>query len=255
MPAPYRHLFRPREESVPCRCSGRTRESHHRRCAVPQCPYAWQHRCGIHRGRHRRSRSSRSRPDRQAPMRLPFLLRPEVEGAQVEHIALEVLRVVIPVRNVSLAEKHAQILKFARPEDAVGPDALELSGVGRLRYDRWVPVAVVEALHGVRLAVPTRIVPGLPRSRIAHRVTVRVVGKHVPGVVGDDIQYHIDPVIVGGLHEVTELLARSEMAVDVEEVLDAVTVIACRIERDLAEDRAYPESSDAEAFEIPELAL
>ena len=58
------------------------------------------------------------------------------------------------------------------------------------------------------------------------RVAVRGVGEDVAGVVGDDVEDDVDALLVGGLDEVAELLARSEVRVDVEEVLDAVAVVA-----------------------------
>jgi hypothetical protein len=67
-----------------------------------------------------------------------------------------------------------------------------------------------------------------------HRVAVRGVAEDVAGVVGNDVKNDVDPLLVGGLDEVAELLARTEMRIDVEEVLDAVAVIA-RLEGDLPE--------------------
>src|SRR4029453_2167953 len=114
---------------------------------------------------------------------------------------------------------------------------------------------VVKTLHGVRLAVPARIVVRLSGARIADRVTVRCVSEHVAGVVRNDVEDHIDAVLVGRVDEVAEVLPRPEMRIDVEEVLDTVTVVARRLECDLAKDWAHPERGDAETLEIPELAL
>ena len=85
------------------------------------------------------------------------------------------------------------------------------------------------------------------------RVAVRVVGEDVAGVVGDDVEDDVDALLVGGLDEVAELLARAEVGVHVEEVLDAVAVVA-RLEGDLSEDRADPQRGDAEPPEVAELA-
>ena len=72
-------------------------------------------------------------------------------------------------------------------------------------------------------------------------------------MVGDDVEDDVDALLVGGPDEVAELLARAEVRVDVEEVLDAVAVVA-RLERDLAERRADPQRGDAEPPEVAELA-
>jgi len=85
-------------------------------------------------------------------------------------------------------------------------------------------------------------------------VAVRGVGEHVAGVVGNDVEDDVDPLLVGGPDEVTELLARSEMRIDVEEILDTVAVVA-RLERDLPEDRADPQGGDAEPPQVAEFAL
>src|SRR5205807_609361 len=66
---------------------------------------------------------------------------------------------------------------------------------------------------------------------------------------------HVDAVLVGGVDEIAEVLPRPEVPIDVEEVLDTVAMIACGLERDLAEDRAHPEGSDAKTFQVSELAL
>ena len=86
------------------------------------------------------------------------------------------------------------------------------------------------------------------------RVAIRIVGEDVAGVVGDDVENDVNPLLVGGLDEVAELLACPEMRVHVEEVLDAVAVVA-RLEGDLPEDRADPQGGDSEPTEVSELAL
>jgi hypothetical protein len=88
----------------------------------------------------------------------------------------------------------------------------------------------VEALHDVRLAVPTGVVVRLSSVWISDRVTVRGVSEHVPGVVGDDVQDHVDAVLVGGVDEIAEVLPRPEVRIDVEEVLDTVAMVTCGLE-------------------------
>src|SRR5262245_66090626 len=95
----------------------------------------------------------------------------------------------------------------------------------------------------------------LPGVWIPDRVTVCRVGEHVAGVVGDDIEDHVNAVLMGEIDKVAEVLARAEVRIDVEKVLDAVAVVGRRLECDLAKDRAHPERSDAETLDIPELAL
>ena len=126
--------------------------------------------------------------------------------------------------------------------------------IGRVERQRRPAVAVVEALDGVRLAVPARVVVPLARSRVVRRVAIRVVGEDVARVVGDDVEDDVDPLLVGGLDEVAELLARPEVRIHVEEVLDAVAVVA-RLERDLPEDGADPQGGDAEPPQVAEFAL
>jgi hypothetical protein len=57
-------------------------------------------------------------------------------------------------------------------------------------------------------------------------VTIRSVGKDIAGMVGDDVEDDVDPLLVGGLDEVAELLPCPEMRIDIEEVLNAVAVVA-----------------------------
>ena len=76
-------------------------------------------------------------------------------------------------------------------------------------------VAVVKALYGVRVAVPARIVVVLPGVWIPNRVPVRGVIEYIAGVVGDDIEDHVDAVLVGEINEVAEVLPRPEVWIDV----------------------------------------
>src|SRR5262249_27351795 len=43
---------------------------------------------------------------------LSLLLGPEIQGAQAEHVALKVLRAVVPVGDVPFAQEHAKVLKL-----------------------------------------------------------------------------------------------------------------------------------------------
>src|SRR5262245_44641375 len=72
--------------------------------------------------------------------------------------------------------------------------------------------------------------------------------------MGDDVEDDVNPLVVRGLDKVAELLARPEMRIYVEEVLDAVAVVT-RLEGDLFEDRADPQGRDAEPPEVTEFAL
>jgi hypothetical protein len=73
--------------------------------------------------------------------------------------------------------------------------------------------------------------------------------------MGDDIEDHVNAVLMGEIDKVAEVLARAEVRIDVEKVLDTVAMVARGLEGNLAEDRTYPQSRDAEAFQISELAL
>src|SRR4029079_1344507 len=119
--------------------------------------------------------------------------------------------------------------------------------------ERRLPRAVVEARYRVRPAVPAGVVERAARHRIAGRVAVRVVGEDVAGMVGDHVEDDVNPLLVRGTNEVAELLARAEVRVHIEEVLDAVAVIAL-LERDLSEWRADPQRSDAEPTQVTQLA-
>src|SRR5579864_844023 len=184
---------------------------------------------------------------------LPGPLDPDVEGFQVPHVPLGILRVVIPVRDVPLAKEQVRLLEFPGPNRAVRPGRFQPVGFGCVKGQGRPAVAVVEALDGVTLAVPARVIADSTRSRIVHRVAVWGVGEDVPGVVGNDVEDHVHPLLVGGLDEFAELRARPEMWVDVEEVLDAVAVVS-RLKRDLPEDGADPEGGDAKPPKVAELA-
>ena len=89
---------------------------------------------------------------------LPGPLHPDVEGLQIEHVSLGILRVVIPIRDVPLAKEQVRPLELPGPNGAVRPGRLQLGAVRRVERQRRPAVTVVEALDGVRLAVPAGIV-------------------------------------------------------------------------------------------------
>jgi hypothetical protein len=68
-------------------------------------------------------------------------------------------------------------------------------------------------------------------------------------VVEDDVQDHADLVLMRHGDELSQVLSRPEMRIDVEEVLDPVAVVG-GLERDLLEDRADPDRRDPEPREV-----
>ena len=71
-------------------------------------------------------------------------------------------------------------------------------------------------------------------------------------MVVDNIENDIHIGGVGGVDKVTQLLARAEVGVHVEEVLDAVAVVGGEVGA-LFPDGTDPEGGDAEAFQVAEL--
>src|SRR5262249_30634322 len=148
---------------------------------------------------------------RGGPAVLPVPPHPQVEGLQGKHVPLGILRVIVPARDVTLSKKEVWPLKLAGPDGAVRPGRLQPVAVGHVKRQRRPAVTVVEALDGVRLAVPARVVVPLTRGWVVRRVAVRGVSEDVAGVVGDDVEDDVDPLVVRGLDELAELLARPEM--------------------------------------------
>src|SRR5262249_29872559 len=91
-------------------------------------------------------------------------------------------------------------------------------------------------------------------NRVVRRVAIRGVGEDVAGVMGDDVEYDVDPLLVGGRDKLAELRAGPEMRIDVKEVLNAVAVVA-RLECDLPKDPADPQGGDPQRSEITKFAL
>ena len=85
---------------------------------------------------------------------LPGPLHPNIEGLQIEHVSLGILRVVIPIRDMPLAKEQVRALELPGPNGAVRPSRLQLGAVRRVKRQRRPAVTVVEALDGVGLAVP-----------------------------------------------------------------------------------------------------
>src|SRR5262249_23897200 len=93
---------------------------------------------------------------------LPGPLHPDIEGLQSEEVPLGILRVVVPVRDVPLAEKQARSLELPAPDGAIRPGCFQPGTSGRIKRQGRPTIAVVESLDGVVSAVPTRVVVPLP---------------------------------------------------------------------------------------------
>ncbi len=76
----------------------------------------------------------------------------------------------------------------------------------------------------------------------------------VAAVVVDDVQDDVHAPLVGGIHQVSQLLARAEAGVDVQEVLDTVAVIRFQIDA-LFPGGIDPQCGDAQILQIVQLAL
>src|SRR5262249_48560129 len=163
-----------------------------------------------------------------------------------------VLRVIVPVDNVPLEKEYVGPLELTGPDGPVWPGRFQTRAVGGVKGQGRPALPVMEALDGVGFAVPAWVIVPLAGCRIVRRVTIRGVAEDVAGMVGNDVEDNVDPLLMGGLNEIPELSPRSEMRIDVEEVLDAVAVVA-RLEGALPKDGADPQGGDAQPPEITEL--
>src|SRR5207237_3486927 len=96
---------------------------------------------------------------------------------------------------------------------------------------RWI----VKSLHRINIAGP-----GL------HAVSV---GKDVPGVIQDNVLDDVDTVLVRGLYEFAQIVARSEVGIDFEKILHAIAVIG-QLKRNLFENGSDPQRGHAHAPQI-----
>ena len=165
----------------------------------------------------------------------------------MEHVALEILWLVIPVCDASLSQEHLKVLKLFGPDRAVGPRGFEQRPIRRIRGNGRPPLAVIERVYGIRPAVPARVVVLLPSFWILRRVSICSVCEDVPGMMGDNVKNHLDPLLVRGFDESAKIFPRSEVRVDIKKVLDTVAVVG-RLERDLAEGGAHPERGHSQAL-------
>ena len=176
---------------------------------------------------------------------LLLLLGPKIEGLQGEHVSFEVLRIVVPVSDVTLAAELSEVLELTRPDSSIRPRPFKPSPIPR--FYAWLASTIVEPAHGVRLPVPARIVIGLAGIGIVHHITIMIVSENISRVVGNDVENHVYSMIVRSLDEVAKILTRPKMRVDIKKILNTIAVIA-RLERNLAKDGAYPQRTYAEAL-------
>jgi hypothetical protein len=83
-------------------------------------------------------------------------------------------------------------------------------------------------------------------------VTIGVVEKHLASVVNDDVEHNANTVSVRSSNQVLEIGSSAEVRINLEEVLDAVSMKGV-IDRNLLEDGAEPDGSNAEPLEIADL--
>ena len=178
---------------------------------------------------------------------MPRPANPDIQRLQAaSHVPLGVLGVVAPIADPTLPEEQIAALELSRPNGAVGPGRLQTGGVGHghlvgdAERECRPPLAVVEAGHGVMIAIPAGVAERAPRGRVERRVAIGIVTEDVAGVMGNDVENDIDSLFVCGSHEVAELLPRAEVRVHVQEVLHAVAMVA-RLECDLAKGRTDPQ--------------
>ena len=64
---------------------------------------------------------------------LSFPFHPKVEGLQVEHVALGILREIIPAGNVPFAKKKVGLLELSGPNGAIRPGRFQSCRIGRIK--------------------------------------------------------------------------------------------------------------------------
>src|SRR5262245_61832989 len=81
---------------------------------------------------------------------LPLSPGPDVERFQTEHISLGILRIIIPVHDVPLAEEHLRALELAGPDRTIGPRRPEGVWIGlTVERQRRLAVSIVKSADGI----------------------------------------------------------------------------------------------------------
>jgi hypothetical protein len=163
----------------------------------------------------------------------------EVQLLEIEEIPFAVLRRIVKVRDPALGDETAGTLQLSGPDRSIGPGRVERRGVGRIKREYWPALAVAESFDSVRLSVPPWI-RQLSVLSDTHLISHVPVAEHVSGVIENNVEDAVDPQLVRRVDQVAQVFARAEMRVDVEEVLNAISVIG-RLERYLLEDGADPD--------------
>ena len=139
------------------------------------------------------------------------------------------------------------VLEFDRPDRVVGPgESRRVRRVGAGKGQPGIAVRVIESAHVVAVAVPSRI-EKLPAAAVARQVAIRIVGKHVAGVVQDDVENDPHPVRVRRVHQRPEIVGRAEAGIDLEVILDAVSVIGL-LKGHLLQNGAQPDRCHTQAL-------
>ena len=74
------------------------------------------------------------------------------------------------------------------------------------------------------------------------------------GMIEDDVEDDADAFLMRGVHQFDEIAPRAEPRIDIEEMLDAVTVERVQVPA-LLEDGAEPDGGNAQVLNVLELGL
>src|SRR5215471_11965153 len=168
----------------------------------------------------------------------------EVQLLEIKEIPFTVLRGKVKIRDPASGDETARALQLSGPDRCIGPGRFERRGVGLIEREYGPAPAVAESFDSVRLSVPPRIRQVLVLSD-APLISHVSVAEHVPGVIKNDVEDAVDAMLVRRIDQVAQVFARAEVRVDIEEVLNAISVIG-RLERYLFEDRTDPDRSHSE---------
>src|SRR5262249_34994387 len=150
------------------------------------------------------------------------------------------LRGVIPIVNMALLRKDRRVLKLHRPDGCVWPCCGLLLQIDWRKRQARLAVCIMETSYGIRLPVPAWI-----HLATGRYIAVWRVAKHITSVVQDNVENDIDAGSMGSFHHLHQVSTRTEMGVDLKEIVNPVAVVGV-VEGRLLEEGADPYGSHTE---------
>src|SRR5690349_17152585 len=133
-------------------------------------------------------------------------------------ITLPVLRVEVPIGNMTLGSERGGVLELNRPDCVIRPwKRGPVGGVSAHKLNIGISGSIPEAADPVRPAVPARV-----HAAVGIGIAIGLIPEDIAGVIQNDVENDAYSVFMGFLHQRPEVIGCAKSWVDLQIILNAV---------------------------------